>query len=126
MLGAREFIITGLEKMKKFRKRGRQESDLKKDIKEDLPIGSWQYAPVQTGYGAGGFPDIICCIPTVIKQEDVGKTMGLFVGIEAKMGSNKPSALQQEQLEGIAAAGGSALVITGQKDKSIPYKIERV
>ena len=112
--------------MKKFKKRGRQESDLKEDIKKDLPTGSWVFSPVQTGYGSGGIPDILSCIPTVIKQSDVGKTFGMFVGIEAKMGKNKPSALQQGQLEGIAAAGGSALVITGQKDKSIPYKIERV
>ena len=112
--------------MKRFKKRGRQEKDLKEDIKADLPAGSWNFAPVQTGMGRGGIPDIIACVPTVIKQEDVGKTFGMLVGIEAKMRGNKPSALQQEQLEGIAAAGGSALVITGQKDKKIPYRIERI
>lgn len=101
------------------------EADLKKTIKKDFDKkGAWSYAPVQHGMGANGIPDRIICMPTVIKQEDVGKTMGLFVGAEAKMKGNKPTKLQTVQLKGIAKAGGVALVITGEKGK--PYKIERV
>ena len=100
------------------------ESDLKKQIVKDLPEGTWSYAPVQHGMGASGIPDRICCIPTVINQEDVGKTFGMFVGIEAKTYKNTPTTLQRFQLEGIANAGGVALVITGEKGK--PYKVEIV
>ena len=102
-----------------------KESTLKQKINKDLDkLGIWHYAPVQMGMGASGIPDIIACQPVVIKQEDVGKTFGMFVGIEAKINSNKPTKLQMFQLKGIAAAGGMALVITGEKGK--PYKIERI
>ena len=102
-----------------------KESDLKKKIKQDFDkMGAWSYAPVQHGMGANGIPDRIACVPTVIKQEDVGKTLGLFVGAEAKMKGNKPTKLQKVQLDGIAAAGGKALVITGEKGK--PYKVEEI
>lgn len=101
-----------------------KESTLKTKIRKDLPKGAWRYSPVQVGMGASGIPDIIACVPTVIKQEDVGKTFGLFVGIEAKVGYNKPTKLQRAQLRGIAKAGGMALVITGQDKK--PYRTERI
>lgn len=100
------------------------ESYLKTKIKKDLLEKAWYYSPVQMGRGASGIPDIIACMPTVIRQEDVGKTLGLFVGIEAKVGSNKPTPLQTRQLQEIAKAGGMALVITGQDKK--PYVIDRV
>ncbi len=102
------------------------ETDLKKKIKVALPKDAWHYAPVQTGMGAGGIPDIIVCQPYKIMIEDLGKTLGLFVGIEAKMKGNKPSALQTTQLKGIAAAGGKALVITQNKKGSLDYKVETI
>jgi hypothetical protein len=46
-----------------------------------------------------GTPDILACVA------------GRFVGIEAKAGSNKPTALQIKALRDIDAAGGLALVI---------------
>jgi len=101
------------------------ESSLKAKIKIDFKkLGAWIYSPCQMGYGEAGIPDQISCVPTVIKQEDVGKTFGLFCGMEAKTYKNKPSKIQMVRLKGIAAAGGTALVITGEKGK--PYKIERI
>jgi len=101
------------------------ETDLKKKIKEDFDKkGAWSYAPVQTGYGVSGIPDRIICLPVVIKQEDVGKTFGMFVGMEAKVGKKLPTKLQQIQLDGIVAAHGVALVINGVKGK--PYTVRRV
>ena len=101
------------------------EASLKKKIKSDCDaMGWWSFAPVQQGMGASGIPDRIVCVPTVISPEDVGKTMGLFTGIEAKVKGNKPTALQMSQLKGIAAAGGMALVITGEKGR--PYVVERI
>ncbi len=101
------------------------EASLKKKINKDLDkIGAWHYAPVQMGMGASGIPDIIACKPVKITQEDVGKTMGLFVGIEAKTYYNKPTAKQMFQLEGIAAAHGMAMVITGKKGE--PYRVKKI
>jgi hypothetical protein len=99
-----------------------KESDLKNKIKKRLDAqGAWSFAPVQFGMGASGIPDRIACVPTEIKQEDVGKTFGLFVGIEAKLKGNTPTPLQWKQLKGIARAGGMALVITGDKIERVAW-----
>ena len=105
----------------------KNEAAVKKQIHKDLKaLGAWKFSPMQMGMGAGGIPDIICCKPVVITQEDVGKTFGLFVGIEAKIDYNKPTKLQMFQLKGIAAAGGMALVATGTTKKGLEYKLERI
>jgi hypothetical protein len=54
---------------------------------------------VTGGYGRSGQPDIIACY------------MGIFIGIECKAGKNKPTPLQQKNLDAIGAAGGMARVI---------------
>ena len=41
----------------------------------------------------------------------VGCYRGTFFGIECKAGNNKPTALQQKNLDNIKAMGGVALVI---------------
>lgn len=102
------------------------EAAFKKKIKKLLPDKTWAFSPVQSGLGAHGIPDIIMCVPTVIPQEWVGKTMGRFVAIEAKIHPNKTTPLQDHQLEGIARAGGHALIITGHKDPKKPYTTEEV
>ena len=50
-------------------------------------------------YAANGTPDILACV------------WGRFVAIEAKAGTNKPTALQIRSLQRIHEAGGLALVI---------------
>ena len=102
------------------------EAAFKKKLKKQLPPNTWAFAPVQTGRGMGGVPDLLCCVPTLITQEDVGKTVGRFVAIEAKIHPNKTTPLQDYQLEGIAAASGKAMVITGYKGPKKPYKIEEI
>lgn len=49
-----------------------------------------------------GTPDILACV------------RGMFVGIEAKAGKNRPTALQLSNLRRIHEAGGCALVINEQ------------
>jgi len=73
---------------------------VKKKIRAILDEFSAYYAmPIGTGYGNSGVPDfLVCC-------------NGRFIGIEAKAGSNKPTALQQNNIERIFDAGGYALVI---------------
>ena len=60
---------------------------------------AYYFYPVSGGYGMSGVPDIIVCY------------MGRFIGIECKAGSNKPTALQEINLNNIREQGGIALVI---------------
>lgn len=61
--------------------------------------GAYYFYPVASGYGSSGVPDIVAC------------HRGHFFGIECKAGKNKPTALQQRNLDQIKEAGGSALVV---------------
>lgn len=61
--------------------------------------GAYYFYPVTGGYGRSGIPDIIVCFN------------GRFLGIECKAGTNKPTALQQREMEHIRKAGGATLVI---------------
>jgi Holliday junction resolvase len=62
-------------------------------------LGAYHFYPVTGGYGASGVPDIVGCY------------QGKFFGIECKAGKNKPTPLQQKNLDHITAMGGIALVI---------------
>jgi Holliday junction resolvase len=62
-------------------------------------LGVYYFYPVTGGYGHSGVPDLVCCIG------------GRFLGIEVKAGSKVPTALQQQQLDKIAAAGGHAWLV---------------
>lgn len=55
-------------------------------------------------YGTAGIPDIIVCFN------------GRFVGLEAKVGSNKPTVLQAATIEQIRKAGGTAAVVRSVDD----------
>ena len=50
-------------------------------------------------YGTAGIPDIIICYK------------GRFYGLEAKVGRNKPTRLQEATIEQIRRAGGVAVVV---------------
>ena len=69
--------------------------------------------PVSSGMGRHGIPDLICCKPTVITQDMVGTTVGLFVGIETKapgkIGNVSP--LQEREIRAINEAYGIAVVV---------------
>ena len=62
-------------------------------------LRAYYFYPVTGGYGGSGVPDIVGCYH------------GKFFGIECKAGNNKPTALQQKNLDNIKAMGGVALVI---------------
>jgi Holliday junction resolvase len=62
-------------------------------------LGAYYFYPVTGGYGASGVPDIVGCY------------QGKFFAIECKAGSNKPTALQQRNIDTIAAQGGMVKVI---------------
>jgi pantoate kinase len=76
------------------------EVKVKKQIRKLLDDAGAYYAmPIGTGYGNSGVPDFLIC------------HKGRFIAVEAKAGTNKPTALQEMHLQRIRARGGIALVI---------------
>jgi Holliday junction resolvase len=71
----------------------------KKVVAQLKELGAYYFYPVTGGYGASGVPDIVGCY------------RGTFFGIECKAGKNKPTPLQQKNLDSISAMGGVAMVI---------------
>jgi Holliday junction resolvase len=62
-------------------------------------LGAYYFYPVTGGYGASGVPDIVGCYE------------GMFFAIECKAGKNKPTPLQQKNIDSIAAQGGAVQVV---------------
>lgn len=76
------------------------EVKVKKQIRKLLDEAGAYYAmPIGTGYGNSGVPDFLLC------------HRGRFIAVEAKAGSNKPTALQELHMQRIRNNGGIALVI---------------
>ena len=76
------------------------EAKVKKKVVSYLKqMGAYYFYPVTGGYGRSGVPDIVGCWE------------GLFFGIECKAGKNKPTPLQQKNLDEIAKAGGINLIV---------------
>ena len=61
--------------------------------------GVYYFFPSMNGFGRSGVPDIICC------------ANGLFLGIECKAGNNKPTALQEKEMQSIRDSGGKTIVV---------------
>jgi pantoate kinase len=77
-----------------------KEAAVKRQIRKILDTTSAYYAmPIGSGYGNSGVPDFLVC------------HNGRFIGIEAKAGKGKTTALQDAHLERIRAAGGLSLVV---------------
>lgn len=77
------------------------EAKVKKKVVAHLKdLGAYYFYPVTGGYGRSGVPDIIACMD------------GKFIGIECKAGKNKPTPLQEKNLNEIIAAGGVALDVS--------------
>jgi len=76
------------------------EAKVKKKVRTVLEkCGAYYAMPVTGGYGASGVPDFLICIK------------GRFIAVEAKAGTNKPTALQVSNMKRIEDAGGLAIVI---------------
>jgi pantoate kinase len=76
------------------------EVKVKKQIRKLLDeLGVYYAMPIGTGYGNSGVPDFLVC------------ANGVFIGVEAKAGKNKPTALQEEHMRRIRSAGGVAMVV---------------
>ena len=70
-----------------------------KAVKLIKAYGVYYFFPATHGFGRSGVPDIICCIK------------GRFLGIECKAGNNKPTALQEKEMQDIRSAGGITMVV---------------
>lgn len=81
----------------------------------DLWPDAWHLMVVPTGFGQGGVPDHLACVPVEITPAMVGSTYGMLVGVEAKTKRGKPTALQLNQLAKITQAGGFAALTYGSE-----------
>jgi hypothetical protein len=61
--------------------------------------GAYYFYPVASGYMTTGVPDIVACYK------------GMFLGIECKAGTNKPTVIQERNLSLIRENEGVAMVI---------------
>lgn len=85
------------------------ESRVKKQIRKILDTTRCYYAmPVGSGFGNSGVPDFLVCHE------------GTFVGIEAKAGKGKTTALQENNLKRIRDAGGVAVVVNEANIEQLP------
>jgi len=76
------------------------EKKVKEKVKKILKeLNCYYCMPSTGGYGSSGVPDIIACY------------QGKFIGIECKANGNKPTALQQKNLQDIIKSNGQSLVI---------------
>ena len=90
------------------------EAKVKKGVVTQLKaMGAYYFYPVTGGYGSSGVPDIVGCYK------------GLFFGIECKAGSNKPTALQQKNLDDINKADGLAMVVNEDNFYTVRELLER-
>jgi len=71
------------------------EAKVKRRVVRQLKeIGAYYFAPVTGGYGRSGVPDIVGCFD------------GMFFAIECKAGRNKPTPLQQKNIDDITSTHG--------------------
>lgn len=91
------------------------EAKVKKKVVEALKsLGAYHFYPVTSGYGASGVPDIVGCY------------RGRFFGIECKANGNKPTVLQQMNLDRITSTGGIALVIDETNIEDVTKALEKL
>ena len=70
--------------------------------------------PSTNGYGSSGVPDIIASY------------RGKFIGIECKANGNKPTALQEKNLNDIKNSLGQSLVIDEKNVDMLEYLLKQV
>lgn len=90
---------------------GRVKEKVVKTLKD---YGVYYFYPVTGGYGASGVPDIIGCYH------------GTFFGIECKAGKGKTTALQDKNLNMIAASGGYTEVINEENIDAVSTMLDRI
>jgi len=77
-------------------------------------FGVYYFFPATYGFGRSGVPDIVCCLE------------GNFFAIECKAGKNKPTALQEREMEAIRKTKGVALVVNEENIEHVRILIEEM
>ena len=98
------------------------EQGIQKKISDTLKAaGCFVFKAIQCN--VSGIPDILCCAPYVITPDDVGRKVGLFVGIEVKTSRGVVSPIQYHRLAQIQAAGGIRVVAraVGDAEAALPH-----
>lgn len=91
------------------------EAKVKKRVRQVLDKHEvYYFFPPANGYGRVGVPDIVCCVN------------GYFLAVECKAGGNKPTALQERELDKIAAAGGISMVVNEDAIDGLEAVVERL
>ena len=74
--------------------------------------GVYYFYPVTGGFGRSGVPDVVCC------------RNGHFLAIECKAGKNKPTPLQEAEMQKIRDAGGTTMVINETNIDELQFYLE--
>jgi len=91
------------------------EAKVKKKVVDVIKKNSaYYFFPATGGYGRSGVPDIVCCY------------RGVFVAIECKAGSNKPTPLQEAEMAKIRQAQGFVLVVNETNIADVITMLERI
>lgn len=90
---------------------GKVKSQVKAILKE---LDIYWFCPRGTVMGRSGIPDFICCIE------------GAFVSIETKAGNNKPTALQNVEMNRIKKAGGFSFVVNETNVDKLKNTLTRI
>jgi Holliday junction resolvase len=84
------------------------ESKVKSLVTRQLKeLGAYYFYPATGGFGRSGVPDIVGCY------------QGLFFAIECKAGNNKPTPLQQKNLDQIEESGGLTWIVNEQNARDV-------
>jgi Holliday junction resolvase len=81
-------------------------------VKQLKELGAYYFYPVTGGYGASGVPDIVGCY------------YGRFFAFECKAGKNKPTPLQQKNIDQITEMKGIVAVINESNQDQIRNLLE--
>lgn len=91
------------------------ERKVKDKVKKVLKgLGAYYAMPATGGYGSSGAPDFLVCY------------RGRFIGVECKANGNKPTALQEKNLEDIRKNNGIGLVVDENNVDSLRESLERI
>jgi Holliday junction resolvase len=91
------------------------EAKVKKKVVDVIKkYGAYYFFPATGGYGRSGVPDVVCCY------------RGVFVAIECKAGSNKPTPLQEAEMQKIRQAQGFVLVVNETNITEVAVVFDRI
>ena len=90
------------------------EAKVKKKVTEQLKkLDAYYFYAYTGGYGKSGVPDIVGCYK------------GFFFAIECKAGKNKPTPLQERNIQEIEKAGGVVIVVNEDNQEEVTEWLKR-